>query len=72
MRARILLPLLIGVVALLSFQTATVPPVASIVIDPAATPITLHWKDDSGRVFGEHWKGSRPFWNATASACASP
>jgi uncharacterized protein YigE (DUF2233 family) len=52
MRTRILLPMLIAAAIVLSFQTATVPPVASVIIDPAEHPISMYWKDDSGRVIG--------------------
>src|SRR4249920_2981068 len=50
MRVKALLLLLVCVV--LSFQTAAPPPVASVVIDPMEHPISMHWKDDSGRVIG--------------------
>ena len=53
MRIRSLLPLLLPVALVVSFQAGSDKPIASVVIDPKATPITLHWKDDSGMVIGD-------------------
>lgn len=37
---------------LLAFRSPSEPRIASVVIDPATTPITMHWADDSGKALG--------------------
>ena len=52
MRTNALLPLLLLACVVLSFGAGSDPRIASVVIDPKATPITLYNKDDSGHALG--------------------
>ncbi len=52
MRTAPLLPLLLLVCTVLSFGVGSDPRIATVVIDPKTTPITLYNKDDSGHALG--------------------
>jgi len=52
MRTSPLLPLLLLACVVLSFCVGSDPRIASVAIDPKATPITLYNKDDSGHALG--------------------
>lgn len=52
MRSKALVPLLVVLCMALGFRSGSVPRMASVVIDPMATPITMYNLDDSGKALG--------------------
>lgn len=52
MRPRVHMIIALSIGSLLGSRPASDARIASVVIDPKSTPITMHWADDSGRVFG--------------------
>src|SRR5204863_4909053 len=59
-RASAIVACFTAAIGLLALRPAPSPRIAERIVDPATEPITMHWKNDSDRVFGsigtlQHW-----------------